>query len=80
LNDTGLWVRQRGVAVAELLTAVADERPLALLVDDLHWADAQSRQIMVGAANRLGVTHRLWLDATDSIGRPVALAPSVVRW
>jgi hypothetical protein len=31
--------RRRAQAVADLLGAVSDERPVAVLVDDLHWAD-----------------------------------------
>lgn len=46
--------RQRMLALGELLSSVADERPLALFVDDLHWADGLSRQVLSGAVNRLG--------------------------
>lgn len=35
-------VRVRGLAVADLLGAVSDERAVALLLDDLHWWDARS--------------------------------------
>ncbi len=39
-------LRRRALAVEELLTAVAEERPLALLVDDAHWADATSLRML----------------------------------
>lgn len=47
-------LRRRTIALAELVTAVADEAPLALLVDDVHWADHASRQVLAGVAARLG--------------------------
>jgi DNA-binding SARP family transcriptional activator len=39
-------LRRREIAVRELLEAVVDEQPVALLIDDVHWADATSRQIL----------------------------------
>jgi|GEM_PF-445657 len=47
-------LRRRTLALAELVGNVADEAPLALLVDDLHWADHASRQALGGIAARLG--------------------------
>jgi DNA-binding SARP family transcriptional activator len=47
-------LRRRTIALAELVTAVADEAPLALLVDDAHWADPKSRQALGGVIARLG--------------------------
>ena len=38
-DDTAL---HRSLALAELVAAVAEEAPLALLIDDLHWADDAS--------------------------------------
>lgn len=45
--------RRRAAAVAELIEAVADEHPLALLLDDLHWADAYSRDALEQALRRV---------------------------
>ena len=39
-------LRRRELAIADLLRAVADEQPLALLIDDVHWADDESRQVL----------------------------------
>jgi len=47
-------MRRRVLAVAELLAAVADEAPLALLIDDVHWMDRQSRQVVSALLGRLG--------------------------
>lgn len=39
-------LHRRSSAIAELCAVVAEEGPFALLVDDLHWADSASRQII----------------------------------
>lgn len=41
-QDAGELLRRRSLAFADLLGAVAEDRPLALLLDDLQWADAAS--------------------------------------
>jgi len=40
-----------------VLASAADERPLAILVDDLQWVDPESRQILLFAARRLAAEH-----------------------
>jgi DNA-binding SARP family transcriptional activator len=62
-------MRSRIVAVAELLAAVTDEGPVALLLDDLHWADGDSRQVVSALAARLETHRALLVTAT----RPVPL-------
>jgi len=39
-------LRHRETALAELFGAVADEHAVALLIDDLHWADDSSRLVL----------------------------------
>jgi DNA-binding SARP family transcriptional activator len=46
-------VASRAIAIRELIAAVADDGPLALLLDDLHWSDAASIQVLSGALSRL---------------------------
>lgn len=46
-------LRQRMIAVRELVQAVAEDRPLAVLVDDMHWCDADSRHIVTGVFGSL---------------------------
>jgi DNA-binding CsgD family transcriptional regulator len=43
-----------GLAVLSLLSDVADERPLVCIVDDAHWLDATSSQVLAFVARRLG--------------------------
>jgi DNA-binding CsgD family transcriptional regulator len=42
-----------GLAVLSLLAAIAEKRPLLCLVDDAHWLDATSRQILGLVARRV---------------------------
>ena len=46
-------LRRRAIALTELVCAVADEAPLALLLDDVHWADPASRQLLGALLARL---------------------------
>ena len=39
-------LRRRELALRELLEAVADEQPVAVLIDDVHWADEDSRTVL----------------------------------
>ena len=41
-------LRRRTIALTELVQAVIEESPIALLIDDLHWADQASRQVLNG--------------------------------
>ena len=64
-------LRLRTMALSDLLNAVADEHPIALLVDDLHWADAASRQIIAGIGSRAESSSVLLVTSA----RPVPDAP-----
>lgn len=74
-------LHQRSTALADLLSAVAVERPLALFVDDLHWADPASRQVLAGAANRLRAVRVLLVTAArpGSTGGPLLPATPIRR-
>jgi DNA-binding SARP family transcriptional activator len=45
--------RLRTLALAELVEVTADESPAAILVDDLHWADDASRQVLRSLSGRV---------------------------
>lgn len=57
-------LRLRTLAIADLLIAVADESPVALLIDDLHWSDAISRRLLQGLANRVSASAILLVTAS----------------
>ncbi|MCU1291634.1 MAG: hypothetical protein JWP08_484, partial [Bryobacterales bacterium] len=42
-----------GLAILELISSVADENPIAIALDDLHWCDTQSREALTVIASRL---------------------------
>lgn len=46
-------IRRRLFALLDLVHAVADEQPFVVLLDDLHWADGGSRQILQGLIERV---------------------------
>jgi hypothetical protein len=70
-------VRHRILAIAELVAALSEEGPLAILLDDTHWMDAASRQTLMGVATRLGAERALVVSASrptpaTDLSRPVA--------
>ncbi len=60
-NDT---VHRAAAALRELITVLADEQPLAVFVDDLQWADAVSRQILVAIAGTMHNARALLVTAS----------------
>jgi predicted ATPase len=69
-SDGDEALRRRAVAVRELIVAVADENPVALLVDDVQWADSASRMLLGSVLGGLG-GHRVLVV---SAARPYAKA------
>jgi DNA-binding SARP family transcriptional activator len=60
-------LRRRALALRELVAAVADEQPLALLLDDLHWADAESFLVLSAALGQIE-TSRVLVVSTSRPG------------
>jgi len=50
-------------AVLTLLQAIADRRPLVVIVDDVHWLDRSSSQVVAFLARRLAATRMAFLAA-----------------
>lgn len=46
LVDNADGIRTKALAIIDLLGAICEHQPLALLLDDLHWSDAASRQML----------------------------------
>jgi len=64
-------LRMRTTALCELLTSVAHEQPIAVLIDDLHWVDEASRNLLGGIAGCLREHAALMITAS----RPTARGP-----
>jgi len=64
-------LRTRTIALTELLSAVADEQPVAVLVDDVHWADNASKHVLGGLAG--GIARKPAMLITAS--RPTTRSP-----
>ena len=65
--------RVRTQAIQELLANVSDERPALVIIDDLHWADESSRQVIATLGETLAGTALLMVVATRPTRRWVAL-------
>ena len=57
-------MRRRYLAVHELLVAVCDEGPVALVIDDLHWGDAASCAVLFAVLDRLTTERLLVVDTS----------------
>ena len=70
-NQATETVARRG-ALRELLGALSEERPLALLLDDMHWCDGTSRDVLFSALEGLD-RHRLMVVVAerDQVARGV---------
>ncbi|WP_310571001.1 AAA family ATPase [Gemmatimonas sp.] len=56
-------LRRRTLAVSELVTAVSDEQPLAILLDDMQWADTASCAVLAGSISASETTSCLLITA-----------------
>lgn len=59
-----------GLAVLELLTTAAEETPLCLLVDDAHWLDASSAEVVGFVLRRLAADPIVLIAAGRDQGWP----------
>jgi DNA-binding SARP family transcriptional activator len=57
-------LRLRALALRELVSVVTDERPLVLLLDDMHWSDGPSRRLLRAAFEPLAHARLLIVMAT----------------
>lgn len=77
-------LRRRALSLRELIAAVAEEQPLALVVDDVHWSDVWSQRLltMVLAEERRGRVLLVSASRPEGVSfirseqtREIALAP-----
>ncbi|MBL0169100.1 MAG: AAA family ATPase [Gemmatimonadaceae bacterium] len=72
-------LRRRSLAITELVTTIAHDAPLVLLVDDVHWMDMQSRTLLASLATRLGTSPVLLVTTGRSADRFSESTPAAHR-
>jgi DNA-binding SARP family transcriptional activator len=71
-------LRLRTAALAEAIEAIGEEHPLALLVDDVHWLDDDSRQLVGGLLDRVDRAPVLVVTAgRPGMGRPTGTPDTI---
>lgn len=56
-------LRHREIALSELMGSVAEREPLAILIDDVHWADPASRRVLRSLCSRVS-NHQILMVTT----------------
>lgn len=64
-------------ALQDLVAAVSEDAPLVIIVDDLHWADGESRTVLTRAATRIVDAPILFLITSRIEGTDVS--PRIVK-
>jgi len=69
-------------AITSLLTLVAEERPVVLVIEDVHWADESTRELLDHLARRLTGAPVLALVTfrSDELHRRHPLQPTLHAW
>ncbi len=62
-------LRRRTLALAEVVLALSEEAPLALLLDDMHWVDDESMQVLGGLFARVSGAAALLVTAARPLPR-----------
>jgi len=67
-GQTGSTIGSRVIALRELIATVCEEAPVCLLLDDAHWLDDESRQILGAVIARMGHVRLLIALASRDVG------------
>ncbi len=71
-------LRRRSLALGDLIAAIADEAPIAVVIDDLHWCDPVSKQVIAFLAARLS-SEKVLLVSTSRPMLDASLLPHNTR-
>jgi DNA-binding SARP family transcriptional activator len=71
--------RRRAAALYDLISAVTEQQPIALLLDDLHWCDPASRQVLSSMVARARELPLLVVAAARGIATDFLTHPREVR-
>ena len=63
-------LRRRTLAMQELLHVISAESPVALIVDDVHWADRLSTELLAGLVLHLDKAQLLLVTAARTLPKP----------
>jgi predicted ATPase len=53
--------------LASFLAAISSDAPLVLIIDDLHWADTSTAELLAYLAKREGLDGVVFMLATDRL-------------
>ena len=71
---------RRVVAVYELIAAVSEDAPLAIILDDLHWIDEASDRALTGALQRLSRQRVLVVTAARPVATSLRTPGTIQLW
>jgi len=78
-HDDGEATRRRASALYDLISAITEQQPLMLLLDDLHWCDPASRQLLSSVVARAVSLPLLVVAAARGIATDFLTHPREVR-
>jgi DNA-binding SARP family transcriptional activator len=78
-DNDGEATRRRASALYDLVSAITEQQPLALLFDDLHWCDPASRQLLASVVARAVRLPLLVVAAARGIATDFLTHPNEVR-
>lgn len=73
-GDHGETDRRRALALLDLIQAVAEQQPLAMFLDDLHWADSASSQMLAMVLARVRNLSLLVVGTLRALNGPGIMA------
>jgi DNA-binding SARP family transcriptional activator len=73
-------LRRRSYALRELVASIGDNAPLAVLVDDVHWADGESRQLLQAVIDHVAAERVLVVTTARPVADGAVVGPASQTW